>query len=914
MFFKLFIIASITAGLTACEKNDCEKSPTSIQIRLSDEGEEPRQEDCGVNLDPEPATDSSTTTPAPQSPPVSSTPTVIVLPDAEAPVVSPPAGVYTVPQAVSFASNTADVSIYYTTDGTNPTTASNLFVAPISFSNSLTLKAIAVKSGYNNSSVSTFEYTIGLALPDPTFSPASGAFGPPQSVAINSSYSPDFIYYTTDGTDPTTSSSIYTVPVYVSSSKTIKAFAVKAGWADSQVTSSSYVINGAVSPPSFSVAAGSYGPAQTVVLASTTTGALLYYTTDGSTPSASSTPYSGPVSVSTSQTVRAIATKQDYIDSTVSSATYTINGTVATPTFSVAAGAYGPAQTVAISTTTNGATIHYTVDGSTPTTSSAVYSSALTVSSSQTVRAIGVKQYFSNSSVASAAYTINGSAAAPTFSVAAGAYGPSQSVVLSSATAGASIRYTLDGSTPTTSSTLYTSAISVATSLTIRAIAIQTAYINSSVSSATYTINGAVATPTFSVAQGAYSTARSVTIATTTPSATIYYTTNNTTPTTSSTVYTGPVTISATTTLRAMATRANFSNSGFQAAIYTITTYGIITTVAGTGVIGSSGDGAVATLARLYGPSGVAIDGAGNIYIADTQNNKIRRVAVSTNIISTYAGNGLPTYSGDGSAAVNASIRYPYGLAFDASGNLYFSDQYNHRVRRVNVATGIITTVAGNGSANYDGDGGPASSASLNFPSGIAFNAAGELFIADQSNNRIRKISTNGIISTVAGSGELGSSGDGAAATSAKLANPTGVAVSADNKLYIADSLNNKIRVVNLSTGTISTFAGTGSANYTGNDGNATAATLNSPKDVRVDSANNVLIVDQFNHVVRMVLSSTGTITTVVGNGSNGYSGNNGYAINSTLEYPVAMTLDGSDGIYIADFYNNVIRKAPRVP
>jgi hypothetical protein len=379
MFFRLLLIAAFSVGTSSCEKNDCKKSPTTIQAGLADD-EQPRQEDCGVALDHEqPAIE--TTPPAPQTPPVESSPIIIVLPDSEAPIALPTAGVYTLPQAVTLTTTTQGADIFYTTDGTEPTSASTLYSAPILFSSSLTIKATAIKSGYNNSPVSSFDYAIGLALPDPTFSPPAGSYGPAQSVTLSSPYAPDAIYYTTDGSTPTTSSPVYTGPIAVSTTKTIKAFATKAGWADSGVASAAYVINGAVSAPAFSIAGGSYGPAQTVSLSSSTAGALIYYTLNNSTPTQSATQYTGPIYVSTNQTIKAIAIKQDFIDSVISTASYVINGAVASPTFSVAPGSYGPQQTVALSTSTAGASIYYTTNGATPTTSSTPYTGPISVSS-----------------------------------------------------------------------------------------------------------------------------------------------------------------------------------------------------------------------------------------------------------------------------------------------------------------------------------------------------------------------------------------------------------------------------------------------------------------------------------------------------------------------------------------------------
>ena len=222
-------------------------------------------------------------------------------------------------------------------------------------------------------------------------------------------------------------------------------------------------------------------------------------------------------------------------------------------------------------------------------------------------------------------------------------------------------------------------------------------------------------------------------------------------------------------------------------------TNGIITTVAGDGPQGDSGDGGQATSAQLSNPSGVAVDAAGNLYIADSGNHRIRKVAAN-GIITTVAGNGSYGYSGDGGRATSAQLAAPWGVAVDAAGNLYIADTNNGVIRKV-AASGIITTVAGNGSHGYSGDGGPATSAQLNSPSGVAVDAAGNLYIADYGNYRIRKVATNGIITTVAGN-YYGYSGDGGPATSAQLTFPWGLTVDATGNLYVADLSNNAIRLL----------------------------------------------------------------------------------------------------------------------
>ena len=331
---------------------------------------------------------------------------------------------------------------------------------------------------------------------------------------------------------------------------------------------------------------------------------------------------------------------------------------------------------------------------------------------------------------------------------------------------------------------------------------------------------------------------------------------------------------------------------------------GIITTVAGNGQMGFSGDGGPATAASLIYPTGVALDAAGNLYIADHGDNRIRKVSPS-GTISTVAGNGAKAFSGNGGAATNAGMG-PYGVAVDAAGNLYIGDDYNNRIRKVSPG-GTISTVAGDGAEGFSGDGGPATAASLRWPTAVAVDAAGNLYIADNWNYRVRKVSPSGTISTVAGDGREGFSGDGGPATRASLSSPSGVAVDAAGNLYIADYWNSRVRKVNPS-GTISTMAGNGVKAFGGDGGPASAASLVTPCGVAVDAAGSLYIADCGPSVIRKV-SPSGIITTVAGNGTSAFSGDGGPATSASLYVPAAVAVDAAGNLYIADDDNHRVRK-----
>jgi len=338
---------------------------------------------------------------------------------------------------------------------------------------------------------------------------------------------------------------------------------------------------------------------------------------------------------------------------------------------------------------------------------------------------------------------------------------------------------------------------------------------------------------------------------------------------------------------------------------------GTITTYAGTGTSGYSGDTGLATSADLANPTGIAVDGSGNLYISDYSNNRIRKVTPG-GTITTYAGTGTAGYNGDNIAAVSANLAYPTAVAVDGSGNLYIVDDETQRIRKVTPG-GIITTVAGTGTAGYNGDNIAAVSAELRYPEGIAVDGSGNLYIADRSNNRIRKMTAStGIITTVAGGGsgcsqQTDSVGDGCLATSAELANPYGVAVDGSGSLYIADMSNNRIRKVTLD-GTITTVAGTGTQGYSGDMGPATSAELANPYGVAVDGSGNLYIADAGNSLIRKV-TPDGTVTSVAGNGTSGYSGDGGPSTSANLYHPSSVAVDSVGNLYITDTANNLIRK-----
>jgi sugar lactone lactonase YvrE len=339
-------------------------------------------------------------------------------------------------------------------------------------------------------------------------------------------------------------------------------------------------------------------------------------------------------------------------------------------------------------------------------------------------------------------------------------------------------------------------------------------------------------------------------------------------------------------------------------------TTGIITTVAGNGTRGAAGDGGPAGIAQLSYPYSVALDGLGNLFIADRDNHAVRRVDAQTGIITTIAGTFAPGDGGDGGPASLCQLRFPRGVAVDGLGNVFVADSENHRIRRIDAQGGIITTIAGSGVGTFSGEGTPAVDAQVNLPYRLCFDPNRNLLVADTGNHRIRRIDhLTGLISTVAGNGSGTFSGDGGLATAAALRNPYGIDTDAQGNLYIADSINNRIRRVDAGTGIIDTIAGNGDATFSGDGGPAMAAALWHPYRAAVDSAGAIWVLDQANQRVRRIDPTTRIITTVVGTGAVGYLGDGGPALLATLYYPYGLAFDPAGRLLVADKEHDRVRR-----
>ncbi|MEI8280408.1 MAG: T9SS type A sorting domain-containing protein [Bacteroidota bacterium] len=335
---------------------------------------------------------------------------------------------------------------------------------------------------------------------------------------------------------------------------------------------------------------------------------------------------------------------------------------------------------------------------------------------------------------------------------------------------------------------------------------------------------------------------------------------------------------------------------------------GTITTFAGTGICAEADTG-LAINANICDVFDLALDDSGNVYYVDFTLSKIRKITVSTGIISLVAGNDTAGYSGDNDLAIHAKLNAPHSVAIDHYGDVLIADNYNNRIRKVSQTTGIITTIAGTGVYGNSGDNMPAVLAELSTPSGIAVDDSNNVFFVDPQNRLIRKVSaTTGIITTVAGVLSGGSTAEGIIATQAQLA-PWTLFVDGHRNIFFTEPGNNRIRKVDALTGNVYTVAGNGIQGSGGDNGPALQASLRNPYGVRTDTAGNVYIADRENQKIRKVNASTGIITTIAGNGTQGFFGDNGNPLNAEFYFPFNVAVDFHNNVYIADYENARIRK-----
>lgn len=333
-----------------------------------------------------------------------------------------------------------------------------------------------------------------------------------------------------------------------------------------------------------------------------------------------------------------------------------------------------------------------------------------------------------------------------------------------------------------------------------------------------------------------------------------------------------------------------------------------ITTIAGNGISGFSVDGGQATDASINDAVAITLDSAGNIYISDSRNHRIRKINFTNKIITTVAGTGANGYFGDGGDAKYAQLSTPVGLAFDKYGNLHFADGGNHVIRKID-NSGVIHTIAGTGVQGCDGDGALATMAKLSFPYGLAFDDD-NLYFSDLLCHTVRAINSAGIISTVAGiTGSSGYSGDNGPATNAKMVYPGFIGINKNTSvMYIPDHVNSRVRKVDLNSGIITTAAGNGFSGYNGDGGLATNAALTSPNSVSIDSYENIIICDNLAHVIRKI-DTSGIISTIAGIGEVGYSPDGTTATTAKFNRPNYTVSDKWDNIYFCDVYNHLVRR-----
>lgn len=921
------------------------------------------------------------------------------------PVISPASGKVTSAQYVTFTEATPGATIYYQASGIFNTNGYVQYTAPIPLegSGTLAIQAYATESGYQQSGNVSATYTMNFTsvAATPILSLPSGPYGGAQTVSITDASPGAQIYYTTNGTYPSPSSALYSGPITVSSTEVLVAVAFAPGYLASGFASAQYEIGSSASSFIYTIA-GSYTPGYTgdggpatfaelndlegvavdsngnVYMTDTADNVVRkvavgtgIITTVAGTGAAGHMGDNGPAANATLWFPRSLAVDPvgnlfigetgDNVVRRIDAITGQITTFAGNPTGTGSIGGPAsnfnldgidgiacdrlgnlyiaePSDIVKVSAVTG----NITEVAGTSTNAGFAHLSGIAVDSAENIY---VSDYYTNLvSKINSLGTVSIFAGSIGYGTPGGDGGPATSARLSFpeglAVDGTGNVYIADsndfairevntgGIISTVAGVfLNPSAIggdgSPATDVSVfepQAIAADAAGDIYFADQATNRIrkitapvtppSTAAAAPVLSLATGTYSTPQTLTMTDATPGAEIYVSLNGSAPTSAGQGYHGPISITGTVTVQAMALAPGYLASAPVSATYSIATLptATISTVAGNGKAGFLGFGGPAINANLGQPEAIAFNSGGDLYIADPVNHVVWMVSAATGNISVVAGTGTYGNGGDGGQATAANLSNPNGVALDKAGNLYIADTNNDRIRMIAAQTGVITTVAGPGKYNVLGDGGPATSAFV-VPEGIAFDSAGNLYIADSANNRIRMIAAKtGIISTVAGGGMAHQLGDGGLATAAYLSYPYDVRLDFAGNLYISDSINARIRKVDASTGLITTVAGNGLFGNTGDGGRATSAEVNVTEGIAVDRAGNIYL-SNWPGTLRKVDAATGIISTIAGDGYFSYGGDGGAATMAELNYPQGLALDSAGSVYIADAANYVVRK-----
>jgi hypothetical protein len=482
------------------------------------------------------------------------------------PVASPGAGEVAAGAPISLSTSTEGAEIYYTLDGTEPDRTKARYEAPLSLTAAATIKAVAVKEGFADSGIFAAAYILSRpgAAARPSTSPAPGAVDSGAAVSLSTSTEGAEIYYTLDGTEPDRTKTRYAAPIVIATGTTIRARAVKQGLEDSDTMTAAYTVKDRAAAPVASPPPGAVDSGAAVSLSTATEEAEIYYTTDGTAPDKTKTKYAAPLSITTSTTIRAAAVKEGLTDSDILVAVYTVKA--APPTASLPGGAVEYGAAVSLSTPIAGVEIYYTLDGSAPDRTKTKYAAPLSITAATTIRAMAVKEGLEDSGVITVAYTVT--AAAPEASPSAGAVIFGAAVSLSTTTPGAEIYYTMDGRVPDRTRTKYTAPISITAAADIRAVAVKEGLTDSGIITAAYTVTAAP--PAASPPTGAVIAGTTVSLSTATIGAEIYYTLDGSAPDRTMTKYTAPISISAATTIKAIAVKEGLEDSGIVTAAYTI--------------------------------------------------------------------------------------------------------------------------------------------------------------------------------------------------------------------------------------------------------------------------------------------------------------------------------------------------------